>query len=123
MGWKIPGNQINISENNGITVVWDIDFIICEMKETKTQVLSVDKLYDERNQVDESYALQTDLMTPVIVAEICEGKYEVLDGKHRIYKAKMTGREEIEAHCIARNDLHKYILADEETIKKFLDKV
>lgn len=123
MGWKGPGNQINISENNGVKVVWDIDSIIYEMKGTNTQILPVDKLYDEKNQIDERYALQTDLTIPVIVAEICKEKYEILDGKHRVYKAKMTGKEEIEAYCIKRDDFHKYILADELIINKFLGKL
>lgn len=41
MGWKGPGNQINISENNGVKVVWDVDSIIyagnCETREARLQ--------------------------------------------------------------------------------------
>lgn len=120
MNEKIPGNQINISENNGIKVVWDIDSIVSEMAGTKTKVLSVDKLYNEKDQVNSSYAMQTDLRFPIIVAKLHGEEYEIVDGKHRLYKAKMIGKKEIDSYCIEPKDLFKYIMEDEETIKKYL---
>lgn len=120
MNEKIPGNQINISENNGIKVVWDIDSIISEMAGTKTKVLSVDKLYNEKDQVNASYAMQTDLRFPIIVEKLHGEEYEIVDGKHRLYKAKMIGKKEIDSYCIEPKDLFKYIMEDEETIKKYL---
>ena len=120
MKGKIPGNQISISENNGIKVIWDIDFIISEMNGAKTKVLSVDKLYKEENRVNKSYAMQADLRVPIIVAKLNDEKYETIDGNHRLYKAMMTKRKEIEAYCIESDDLPKYIMGDEEMIKKYL---
>lgn len=120
MKWKIPGNQINISENNGIKLVWDIDFIISEIKGSRTKALSVDKLYNEKNQVNKSYAMQTDLQFPIIVAKLSNEEFEIVDGKHRLYKAKMTGLKEIDSYCIEPNDLFKYLMEDEETIRAYL---
>lgn len=120
MKGKIPGNQINISENNRIKVVWDIDYIISEMKGAKTKVLSVDKLYNEEDQVDKSYAMQTDLSSPIIVAKLNEKEYEIVDGKHRLYKAKMIGRKEINGYSIEPDNLSKYIMGDKETIRRYL---
>lgn len=117
---KIPGIQINISENNGIKVVWDIDSIISEIKGAKTKEFSVDKLYNEKDKIDTSYAMQTDLRFPIIVARLNDEKYEIVDGKHRLYKAMMTGRKEIEAYCIESDNLSKYIMEDEEIIRKYL---
>lgn len=120
MKGKIPGNQINISENNGIKVVWDIDSIISEMKGAKTKVVSVNKLYNKKDRVNKSYAMQTDLTFPIVVAKFNDKEYEIIDGKHRLYKAMVTGRKEIEAYCIELDDFSKYIMENEETIRKYL---
>ena len=47
---------------------------------------------------------------PIIITKRADDKFEVIDGKHRLYKAKMCGQMEIEAYFFTEQELEKYIL-------------
>jgi len=48
--------------------------------------------------LDETTVLQADLSRPIILAEIAPGHYAVLDGHHRLSKARREGLHEVPAH-------------------------
>jgi len=52
------------------------------------------------SKVKEDHVLKVDVTKPVIVAEISPGRYNVIDGNHRMEKARRLGMETIPAYRI-----------------------
>ena len=48
--------------------------------------------------ITESHIDVVDISTPIILAEICPGRYNVIDGNHRVEKAYRTGADHIAAY-------------------------
>ena len=47
------------------------------------------------SQINESHLATVDVSKPVIVAEISPGRFNVIDGNHRMEKARRSGMETI----------------------------
>jgi hypothetical protein len=52
--------------------------------------------YHQNSNLDQSYVMQTDISKPGIIAEIAPGRFNLIDGNHRIEKARSLGREYFE---------------------------
>jgi hypothetical protein len=53
--------------------------------------------------IDKEYAMTVDLSRPLIVAHIA-GDYLLIDGWHRMYRARQEGVEQLKAHLLSEDD-------------------
>ncbi|NSW91883.1 MAG: ParB N-terminal domain-containing protein [Firmicutes bacterium] len=63
--------------------------------------------------MNESYLDSVDLTTPVIIAEICPGMYNLIDGHHRIEKAYRIGLESIPAYKLKARQHIQFLTSTE----------
>ena len=59
--------------------------------------------------IDESYVDSVDVSKPVILAEISPGHYNLIDGNHRMEKARRMGVENISAYKLDVNQHLKFL--------------
>jgi hypothetical protein len=62
---------------------------------------------------EEDYLSTVDVTKPIIVAEISPGRYNVIDGNHRMEQARRMGMEKIPAYRISP-DQHLQFLTTEQ---------
>lgn len=71
---------------------------------------------------DPEYAMETDLTRPLILAELQEGKYKLLDGNHRLYKARALHVDRLPVYFLTREEHIRYIENyEEETYRKIME--
>lgn len=71
---------------------------------------------------DPEYAMETDLSRPLILAELQEGKYKLLDGNHRLYKARALQVDRLPVYFLTREEQIRYIENyEEETYRKIME--
>ena len=71
---------------------------------------------------DPEYAMETDLSRPLILAELQEGKYKLLDGNHRLYKARALHVDRLPVYSLTREEHIRYIENyEEETYRKIME--
>ena len=71
---------------------------------------------------DPEYAMETDLTKPLILAELQEGKYKLLDGNHRLYKARALHVDRLPVYFLTREEHIRYIENyEEETYRKIME--
>ena len=58
---------------------------------------------------DPEYAMETDLSKPLILAELWPGKYKLLDGNHRLYKARALHVDRLPVYFLTREEHIRYI--------------
>lgn len=58
---------------------------------------------------DPEYAMETDLSKPLILAELWPGKYKLLDGNHRLYKAWALHVDRLPVYFLTREEHIRYI--------------
>lgn len=58
------------------------------------------KDYYSHSKFNEEHLPTVDVTKPVIVAEISPGRYNVIDGNHRLEKARRLGMEKISAYTL-----------------------
>ncbi len=68
----------------------------------------------------EDYVETVDVTRPVIVAEIAPGRYSVVDGNHRMEKARRLGLESLRAYRIGP-DQHLKFLTTEQGYKAYIE--
>lgn len=104
-----PPTEINCIENKGKKILFNVDLLRINSIKKEKQFYDINDLFDINDTVDEDYALTKSLSEPVIITKI-DDKYEVLDGKHRVYRAKNEGIVKIEAYFYEIQELDEYIL-------------
>ncbi len=60
--------------------------------------IAVSDFSNDFSSIDESHVESTDISTPVILAEIPPGRYNLIDGNHRMEKARRMGVKTLVAH-------------------------
>jgi hypothetical protein len=60
--------------------------------------VSVSEFYNDFSVIDEEYIYSVIVDEPVILAEIAPGRYNLIDGNHRMEKAKRRGYKDISAY-------------------------
>ena len=71
-------------------------------------VASVPKFSDS---YDESYLETVDLSKPVIMAEIAPGRYTLIDGHHRMERARRLGLEKVPAYWLNVEQHMKFLIS------------
>lgn len=62
------------------------------------ETISVKDFYSKFSTINESHVETVDVSKPVIIAEISPGKFNLIDGNHRMEKARRTGMESVQGH-------------------------
>jgi len=68
--------------------------------------VAVSDFYPEHSVLDESHVPDVDISKPVVLAEIAPGSYNLIDGHHRMEKARRLGVEKIPAYKL---HVHQHI--------------
>lgn len=68
----------------------------------------------------ENYLATVDVTRPIIVAEISPGRYNVLDGNHRMEQARRMGIEKLPAYKISP-DQHMQFLTTEQGYLAYIE--
>jgi len=63
--------------------------------------ISVMKFNNDFSDIDEDYIDSVNFYEPVILAEIAPGRYNLIDGNHRMEKAKRLGLKDIMAYKLS----------------------
>lgn len=63
--------------------------------------------------VNESYVDSVDVSRPVVLAEISPGRYELIDGHHRMEKARRTGIKSVRAHKLSAEQHMRFLISTE----------
>lgn len=87
--------------------------ITCEEIVVKDFISSFSKL-------NVSHLPTVDVSKPVILAEISPGRFNVIDGNHRMEKARKEGIEKISAYKLSP-ELHLKFLTTEEGYKSYIE--
>lgn len=62
--------------------------------------------------IDKSHMQTVDISQPVIVAEISPGRYNVIDGNHRMEKARGMGLKNMPAHKLGPEQHTKFLTSE-----------
>ncbi len=73
-----------------------------------------------RGTLHESHMLNVDITKPVIQAEIRPGVFEIIDGNHRMAKARRQGIDSIESYKIFGHELLPFFL-ERKHYERFID--
>ena len=101
---------------NGI-FVFNITKMIEHIKETPNEfesvAVNVDDFYKAFSSITESHVDSVDISRPVILAEISPGNYNLIDGNHRMEKARRMGIKSISAFRLAVKQHMKFLTSKE----------
>jgi hypothetical protein len=78
-----------------------IEFIRAQPNTFATEEVSVDDFPREFSSINEEHMEKVQIAEPVILAEIAPGRYNLLDGNHRMDKARRLGIERIRAYRLS----------------------
>jgi len=68
--------------------------------------IKVSDFYREFSSINESHLQTVDISRPVVIAEISPGRYNLIDGHHRVEKAQFLSRESVSAYKLT---VHQHI--------------
>lgn len=88
--------------------------------EFKTVQIDVEELDNGFSDVDESYVQSVDVSVPVVLAEIAPGRYNLIDGHHRVAKALRQGMETIRAYKLTVLQ-HVQFLTSKDAYRKYVE--
>ncbi len=106
---KIPPIEITSLHYYGKTVLYNVDLLREDTIFKIPQMFNVNDIFNEDDVVDKERAMANISTEPIIITKL-ENEYGVLDGKHRLYRAKNMGQKEIQAFFYELKELEKYIL-------------
>jgi hypothetical protein len=62
---------------------------------------------------NDDYLATVDITKPIIVAEIAPGRYNVINGNHRLERARRTGVEKLPAYRLAPEQHLPFLITDQ----------
>lgn len=65
--------------------------------------VDVSEFFGEHSRINESHVESVDVSKPVILAEIAPGRYNLIDGNHRMEKARRLGIDKVQAYRLNVN--------------------
>lgn len=74
------------------------EYIHGHPKEIKVESVAVKDFFKEFSTINESHLDSVRVSNPVILAEISPGRYNLIDGNHRMEKARRAGIENLKAY-------------------------
>jgi hypothetical protein len=107
--------KYRMSNNNGQDeIIWDISAMLKDLQNAKHPVCNrrLCDFYEANNPCGNiEYAMKTDLKEPCIVVELTDKTYKLIDGNHRLYKAKQLGVKNIPCYILPL-EYHKIFIID-----------
>jgi len=97
-----------------------IDFVITNPNEVDCVEVEVFDFPRSFSSINESHVDSVDISLPVILAEISPGLYNLIDGNHRMEKARRMGMERISAYKFNVNQ-HLNFLTEEKAYHSYVD--
>jgi hypothetical protein len=113
--------KYQMGTDDGCEIIWDINALLKDLQNKSYPVCNRRILdFDEINNScgDIEYAMSTDLENPCIVVELTETIKKLIDGNHRLYKAKALGIESISCYFLPLEYHKKFILDYSDDIYK-----
>lgn len=100
--------------DNGM-LIWDVDSMLKAIESNpgdyELRLVDTDVVARENQEarVSESYAMETNLSEPCVLAEVGNGHYLLLDGNHRLRKAVREKLSCLLCYCLKEEQHRKYI--------------
>jgi len=86
-----------------------IDFIHSNIHDFSVEYVSVEDFPREFSSINDDHVENVQIDKPVIVAEIAPGRYNLIDGNHRLEKARSMGIKKMKAYKIEAAQHIKFI--------------
>ncbi len=97
-----------------------LDFIERNQDRFSVEDISVGDLYGAPfSQIDESRLSMVDVLKPVIIAEVTPGQFTLIDGNHRMEKARRLGLKTLKAYRLHILD-HISFLTTKEAYERYM---
>ncbi|RLB70222.1 MAG: hypothetical protein DRH04_03970 [Deltaproteobacteria bacterium] len=90
-----------------------IEYIENNHDRVTLQEVSVDDFFESFSTVNESHVDSVDISRPIILAEIAPGHYSLIDGKHRVAKARRMGIKNVPAYKLNVDQHLKFLINKE----------
>jgi hypothetical protein len=107
------------TKDGKLKVLWDISAILRELSNDiiSPTMYRVEDLF-ERNSFngDPEYAMNTDLSKPCIIVQLNETCQKLIDGNHRLYKAKQLRLVDIPCYLLPLDYHAKFIVDYDKTV-------
>ena len=75
--------------------------------------VAVDDLPEKTSSINWSHVETTDVSLPIILAEIAPGRYNVIDGNHRVEKARKMGIPKVPAYRLTIPQHVRFLISKE----------
>jgi len=85
-----------------------------------TEEILVKDFPKQSSRFDENHMPSVDVSKPVIIAEISPGRYNVIDGNHRMEKARRLGLEKLKAYRLMQEQ-HLPFLTTERGYQSYVE--
>ena len=82
--------------------------------------VSINDFYKQFSSIDEDYMNSVKSTEPVILAEIAPERYNLIDGNHRMEKARRSGRKSIMAYKI-NMETHIKFLTNQKAYSSYVE--
>lgn len=93
-----------------------IEYIQKNSANIRLEAVAVEDFYKEFSSIDDVHVNKVDVSQPVIIAEIAPGRYNLIDGNHRMEKARRMGlvslmayKMDVEKHMKFLTDKRGYV--------------
>jgi len=86
-----------------------IEYIHSNLADIALEMVAVEDFYKGFSSLDESHVDKTDVSRPVIMVEISPGRYNLIDGNHRMQKARRMGIKSMSAYKLNAEQHMKFL--------------
>lgn len=106
--------KYHFATDNGI-LIWDVTSILEDIEQHPDsyiiQTLSTALLADHNDaRVSHTRAMASDLTKPLVVAELSKDHLLLIDGNHRLHKARALGLENIPCYYLSQKQQQHFIV-------------
>lgn len=71
--------------------------------------VALDTLWESSSNLSEAAIQAANLSVPIILAEISPGRFNVVDGNHRVAKARHNGAKSLPAYLVRPDQHHRFL--------------
>lgn len=96
-----------------------LDYIQKNPDSFPVEQVAVKDFYKELSVINESHVDSVDVLKPVILAEIAPGRFNLIDGNHRMEKARRLGIETVLAYKL-NAEQHTRFLTDKQAYLSYV---
>ena len=97
-----------------------IEWIYKDPGDIRLEAVAVNDFCKEFSSIDATLLDQADVSRPVVLAEIAPGRYNLIDGNHRMEKARRTGLVSLMAFKL-KFEQHMKFLTDKKAYVSYVE--